>query len=537
MSKEHSEIITCPQCNKKIEYQYWDSVNVTLDSDLKEKVLDKSIFKCKCPCGFTMNIIHPLLYHDMNEKFLIQYVSIEDAYDAICGLKSSMGNPLFDLVADEREFRVVTNIEDLYEKIHIFDAGFDDKVIEVMKSIFKRAYLTKEPKPKDFKVEFSPPDKSSKLKAEHDYHFKVLDYEKEIYTVVPVDREKFQKHSDNIHFQEKFFTRKLYVIDQSWADSILDGSYPKKDGFHSIIDDDLRHQKEKYETEYTDLKKKMSDINALDDDGYTLLKYAVLADDYDEVKSLLEHGADPNVKDCESRTALHWGFQYGASVKTLDLLLQHGANINAIATHKLRPLDLMDTKKPVEYLKHFLDIGASCNKDMLLRSYANYAENVDCITLLLEKGGSLDKRDRNDFNANCEAICNNHSCDFLEKFLEIGGDPNAKYWGRPCFFSDLDEPNPIDRSEGYYFKRLKILFEHGADINLTDRSGCTAIMRSCKLGCREEMIHFLLSFNPDLNLEDSDGKDVYDYLNENETLSQRNKARIFEMLIMYENMH
>ena len=48
MSKMHKEFLKCPDCGREIEYDYWDSVNVSLDPKLKEYVLDGSIFNCSC---------------------------------------------------------------------------------------------------------------------------------------------------------------------------------------------------------------------------------------------------------------------------------------------------------------------------------------------------------------------------------------------------------------------------------------------------------------------------------------------------------
>ena len=170
----------------------------------------------------------------------------------------------------------------------------------------------------------------------------------------------------------------------------------------------------------------------------------------------------------------------------------------------------------------------------MLRSYASHAKDVECIKPLMDKGFSLEKRDKNDFNATCEAICNNPYNSFLEQFLKIGGNPNEKYNGIPCLFSDTEEYNKEKRGNGFYIARLKILFENGADINLKDSSLCTVMMYACKRCARKEMIDFLLQYHPDLSLKDSEGKNVYDYLKENENLSEREKERIRDELISYE---
>lgn len=101
----------------------------------------------------------------------------------------------------------------------------------------------------------------------------------------------------------------------------------------------------------------------------------------------------------------------------------------------------------------------------------------------------------------------------------------------------MKEYNDENRANGFYIARLKILFENGADINLTDNSSCTVMMYACKRWARKEMIDFLLQYHPNLSLKDSKGKDVYDYLEENENLSEREKECIKDDLISYENTY
>jgi hypothetical protein len=60
----------------------WDSLNVTLDNELKKKLYDAevNIFECE-KCGKQTFINAPLLYHDMTQQFCVQYYppdSIDD---------------------------------------------------------------------------------------------------------------------------------------------------------------------------------------------------------------------------------------------------------------------------------------------------------------------------------------------------------------------------------------------------------------------------------------------------------------------------
>ena len=63
MSRHHIEKVTCPSCHHEGDFELWDSINTALDPEMKEKVLNKSIFLYTCPsCGETFRLNYPTLY-------------------------------------------------------------------------------------------------------------------------------------------------------------------------------------------------------------------------------------------------------------------------------------------------------------------------------------------------------------------------------------------------------------------------------------------------------------------------------------------
>ena len=75
MSRTIKKEITCPACGEKADAKMWASVNVTLDQELRESVLDESLFTWTCPqCGHEALLSYPCLYHDMANKFMIYLV-------------------------------------------------------------------------------------------------------------------------------------------------------------------------------------------------------------------------------------------------------------------------------------------------------------------------------------------------------------------------------------------------------------------------------------------------------------------------------
>lgn len=120
MSKTSDIELTCSRCGHSFTASCIDMVNAGDEPELKEKILNGSIFVSECPsCGAKFIVSRPFVYIDPEQKLLV-ILSSED-------LK---GQDLQGLTG-----RRVESVGDLIEKIKIFDAGLDDIVIELCKFI------------------------------------------------------------------------------------------------------------------------------------------------------------------------------------------------------------------------------------------------------------------------------------------------------------------------------------------------------------------------------------------------------------------
>lgn len=130
MSQSAMQEITCPKCGKKTSFLVWDSINTMEDPEMKEKVRNDEAFRFHCPeCGASALLNYNFLYHQQEDKVLI-YVSAdgEDASE-MAQILDQRGNAF-----DGYWKRIVRSYNAFKEKLLILDAGFDDRIVEIIKS-------------------------------------------------------------------------------------------------------------------------------------------------------------------------------------------------------------------------------------------------------------------------------------------------------------------------------------------------------------------------------------------------------------------
>ncbi|XP_073228590.1 uncharacterized protein [Porites lutea] len=189
-----------------------------------------------------------------------------------------------------------------------------------------------------------------------------------------------------------------------------------------------------------------ADINAVSEGLYTPLMMAVRYKHTDAVEFLMDEGADANLQDKNGYTALHYVAIYWGSFD---------------ATH----LRCFNNRSD-------FNIQGADNRSPLMR--AVNCHNLNVVNYLLQNGAYLDLEDR------CGQRCLQFlvdvslktSCEILSSLIRSGADINARInemnqtlLMRASFHGGGDM-----RSE-----KLKLLIENGANLDLQDKSGNTAL--------------------------------------------------------------
>ena len=123
----------------------------------------------------------------------------------------------------------------------------------------------------------------------------------------------------------------------------------------------------------TFLAKEGANVNVRDFKGNFALKYAVMSNNYQQAKMLLEDfHADPNIVDAMSRSALHYAINNSqpnidSTSEFEELLLDYGANVNAIDLRGRSPLHYAFVKignwKSSSYIDPIEAVTTLCSKD------------------------------------------------------------------------------------------------------------------------------------------------------------------------------
>ncbi|MBR1865141.1 MAG: CpXC domain-containing protein [Lachnospiraceae bacterium] len=154
MAEVRKEKVFCPKCKKEIEIGMWDSIDIPYDIEQKEKILKNIFFKVHCEdCKILFPIAYRCQYNDMENKYMIWFVPGMEEKDRIVladyNEKLKNDNTL-RLAQGGYRYRIVRTDNELREKVFIFEEGFDDRIVEMMKVIY--APMIKQSVAKDHKI-------------------------------------------------------------------------------------------------------------------------------------------------------------------------------------------------------------------------------------------------------------------------------------------------------------------------------------------------------------------------------------------------
>jgi ankyrin repeat protein len=277
---------------------------------------------------------------------------------------------------------------------------------------------------------------------------------------------------------------------------------------------------------------KGADVNAKNDYGCTALHYCTEDSGIGCAALLLANGADVNATDNKGRTPLitscytfisegdQW-IDERSNSHLVKLFLKFGANPNVkdaggnTALMYAMKFDFFEAAKIL--LDYVTDINIRINGMNNLRSkgwtflmFAAFWDSVDMATILIEKGIDVDAKNNNGNTAFIIAACQGNS-DLVELLIANGADVNATdNEGRTALLRIVtriienentdykDDHSQIHsmsgtKYESHYYQTFKILLDSGANTEMKDKNGMTALMYAQKAGCHKTLEWILKS--------------------------------------------
>ena len=124
MSKIIEAKFVCEKCMKEFTGQSYLSINAQINPELKEKVMDGSVFEIVCPhCGHRMIDIHPLVYNDMEKQAMIRVDTFGGLILAEREHKRFAAD--FPEIGNSYAFYGATTVTDFINKVVFVENGID----------------------------------------------------------------------------------------------------------------------------------------------------------------------------------------------------------------------------------------------------------------------------------------------------------------------------------------------------------------------------------------------------------------------------
>ena len=232
-----------------------------------------------------------------------------------------------------------------------------------------------------------------------------------------------------------------------------------------------------------------ADVNAFCRKGMPLLSRSIKEGYNDIALKLIDHGANVHATDGQGRTALHWACREGGREVVVQRLIEEGCSVNAEDAMHCTALSLTTEWCGVAAASHLFNAGADCR--------------------------GLSKRQ---MNVLFLPACWRGYLSVAEKLLANGCDINCR--------NNAYEPPITLAVNCNHYNVVKMLIQRGAQLDLLDHDGATALHRAARNNCIECGV-LLTEGGARVNIKDKHSRTALDIAYSEDFRQAINHARSF----------
>ena len=237
-----------------------------------------------------------------------------------------------------------------------------------------------------------------------------------------------------------------------------------------------------------------ADVNAPDENlNITPLAWSVLHGQTEAARLLIENGADVNIKDDDGSIPLHGAVVFGRA-DVAKLLIENGANLQARNNDGGTPADALHLDwRTTGFIGGLVGVEVEKNVDVMQSGRNEIAKLFGVKEFNSKDIPSTQNLSEAVFTGDLAAV---------KQALTDGADPSAM---------DPQSGSTMLATAALmgHTEIVKLLLEHGADVNTKSRDGGTALHAAAFLG-RIETVKFLLEKGADANLRSNIGGTAMD---------------------------
>jgi hypothetical protein len=205
--KSNTTKLVCPNCSTEGEKELKKRICIRENIDAKDDILSGAFFEWECPgCSQRFFIKNPFLYNNSEYRFMIYYIpDFEERTHKVPTLIRTKKE--YD--TDSSTLRIATDYVSFVEKIRIFEADLDDRIVETVKLLYSKLTRQETGDPV-YNMVFECIDEDKALR------FAVFLKEKDFEAIVPYA--VYEKTSNDFsHLLKSKINDEFIIVDQDWV--------------------------------------------------------------------------------------------------------------------------------------------------------------------------------------------------------------------------------------------------------------------------------------------------------------------------------